>query len=155
MHRAPSWLLSGGVSQMAGLKTLGSADCKLWSLQSPPGSRAHWNTCSICCKAFAGCEPGTLRKFMRIRWCVLTDGTWDMILLMEGIPNNHLGSIKPCEYWDSLLYQLVIAGFLPTVLIVIAEGPSIRLPCQAVFSHAKLYGFVTSFWIESTSLRCT
>ena len=34
---------------------------------------------------------------------------------MAEIPNNHLGSPKPCKSWDKLLYQLVIAGFLPSL----------------------------------------
>ena len=35
-----------------------------------------------------------------------------VILLMEGIPNNHLGCIKLCESWDKLPFpQLVVWSF--------------------------------------------
>ena len=40
------------------------------------------------------------------------------LLLMEEIPNNHLANIKPCKITGKNLhisYQLVNAGFLPTV----------------------------------------
>ena len=38
-----------------------------------------------------------------------------MVLLVEEIL-NHLGCIKPCEYWDKLIYLSTGAGFFPSTV---------------------------------------
>ena len=43
----------------------------------------------------------------------------EAILLMEEIPNNHLGCIKPCKWWDfNYEPQLVTAGFQAATVLV-------------------------------------
>ena len=57
------------------------------------------------------------RNFRRIHFYPISGA---MILLMEEIPNNHLGCIKPCKITGYLPYQLVIAGFFPSTATLVS-----------------------------------
>ena len=64
----------------------------------------------------------------------ITPPKFNLILLMEEIPNNHLTCIKPCKWWD--IYQINwLAGFLPSTVcflngILKTKSHPTRLPCQ-------------------------
>ena len=61
--------------------------------------RQTWKFYVSDCVTFL-CTPWAARRFGWLKTCMLLDRAVDILLLMEEIPNNHLGCMKPCKKWD-------------------------------------------------------
>ena len=96
-----------------------TGDDRMWRKPSLKSTFVRWIWLNVSYLRFKRLEL----PLWALQWWVSSMNSFSVaILLMEEIPNNHLGCIKPCKLWDQL-YLLTGDRRIPEPSTVVPESP--------------------------------